>query len=162
MQTVTLNTLYRHHSGSIYEVYDLTNMRQPPRPGFTPTVSYRDSSGYLYSRPLADFQEKFTLYFPEVVKPLHHCPLRHTKSPLPQDAWLLHANQDRVCSYCGSIHPNDYVRLSQQEPGIKFLHDTRRNHEITLHRASVPDTRWGATYFLLPHLKGIDEVSLVV
>lgn len=158
----TLNTLYRHHSGAIYEVYDLTNTRQPPRSGdLLPTVSYRDQDGHQYSRPIDTFLEKFTRYFPESITPLHRCPLRHSHSPLPQDSWLLHANQDRVCSYCGSIHPHDYIRISQ-DPVSKLSMLSPKSYHISIARPTVPDARWGATYFLLPHLKGIDEVSLTV
>lgn len=150
-ESPTLNTLYRHHSGGIYEVYDLTNMRQPPRSGdFLPTVSYRDKDNHQYSRPLTSFLEKFTRYFPESTTPLHRCPLRHSPSPLPQDSWLLHANQDRVCSFCGSLHPQDYVRLVRDDSKVKFYHEPARSFELSIKRPTVPDARWGATYFYYP------------
>lgn len=150
---IALNTLYRHHSGRLYYTLHFTNMKQ--RPGFSPTIVYRDQDGVMYSRPISEFEESFAPYFPEALPGLHTCPLRHNTTPLPQDLWLLHANQDRVCSYCGSLHPHDFIRLLKEDPLLQLSRPAGYMHTLT--RPTVPDEHWGATTFILLHLKGIDS-----
>lgn len=156
---IDVNSLYRHHSGRVYQVTGLTNTRFPSKPSFPLTVIYTDLS-HSYSRPAIEFIENFVPYFPESLKPLHHCPLRHNRPPLPQDSWLLHANHDRVCSYCGSLHPKDFVRLIKEDSTLVLSRPHGYLHR--LERPAVPSDKWGATSFILLHLMGIDETSLTI
>lgn len=157
---IDINTLYRHHSGRLYLTLQHSNIRQPSHPDFPPMITYRDQEGYVYSRPVSEFEEKFTRYFPEALPGLHTCPLRHNTTPLPQDSWLLHANQDRVCSYCGSLHPHDFIRLIKEDPRLQLSRPAGYMHTLT--RPTVPDEHWGATKFILLHLKGIDSSSHII
>ncbi|UQT03651.1 hypothetical protein KODAMA_01840 [Serratia phage vB_SmaM-Kodama] len=53
-------SLYRHHSGKIYQVITLSNMKVT-KPEYKETVTYRDiESGTIYSRPLEEFTKSFT------------------------------------------------------------------------------------------------------
>lgn len=53
-------TLWRHHSGRIYRVTGFTNIATSDPDKFPPTVVYESlDTGYKWSRPIIDFQEKF-------------------------------------------------------------------------------------------------------
>jgi hypothetical protein len=54
--------LWRHHSGRLYKVLMLTNTAHD-NPRFPVTVVYENTTnGTQWSRPLAGFNDKFTLY----------------------------------------------------------------------------------------------------
>lgn len=65
-----IGSLYRHHSGAVYEVTKISNDNDgdTPKPEFLPTVSFENIvNRKAYTRPLDQFVEKFT--------------------PIPQNQW---------------------------------------------------------------------------
>jgi hypothetical protein len=62
MKQIAAGQVYRHQSGGIYTVFDVTNTSHPSDK-FVPTVYYIGAHGQRWSRPLVEFQDKFTLMF---------------------------------------------------------------------------------------------------
>lgn len=54
--------LYKHHSGRVYQLICVANTVVTD-PSYVPTAVYKDiDTGAVYSRPYAEFEEKFTLF----------------------------------------------------------------------------------------------------
>jgi hypothetical protein len=60
MKQIAAGQVCRHQSGGIYTVFDVTNTSHPSDK-FVPTVYYIGAHGQRWSRPLVEFQDKFTL-----------------------------------------------------------------------------------------------------
>lgn len=61
-QEVRPGLVYRHHSGRVYTVIDVTNTSHPSEK-FPPTVHYVGANGQRWSRPLDQFCEKFDVLY---------------------------------------------------------------------------------------------------
>jgi hypothetical protein len=56
----------RHHSGRVYTVLDVTNVdgvTGAPKETFPATVHYVGANGFTWSRPLSEFEQKFSVLF---------------------------------------------------------------------------------------------------
>lgn len=53
-------TIWQHHNGNYYRVYDTTNEHTERPEEYPPTVSYRGENGKRWSKPLPNFLEKMT------------------------------------------------------------------------------------------------------
>lgn len=53
-----------------------------------------------------------------VTEETHLCLSRATTPPAPfwpeKDTWRMRPNGDRCCSFCGSLHPDDWLRLMKE------------------------------------------------
>lgn len=83
---------------------------------------------------------------------------RRSESLRPQegiDFWRKHANGDRVCSYCGSLHPEDFKdileRYANGEEGYRFS-TTDKGYKFYANRPGVPNATEGGIKFYTPHL----------
>lgn len=54
-------TIWQHHNGNYYRVYDTTNEHTERPDEYPPTVSYIGENGKRWSKPLPNFLEKMTL-----------------------------------------------------------------------------------------------------
>ncbi len=55
-----IGSTWRHRSGEIYRVLGFSNMRQPARPDYPPTVRYCDAEGHDYSDRLDEWHRRMT------------------------------------------------------------------------------------------------------
>ena len=83
------------------------------------------------------------------------CPRRAgTPSSWPwpaQDVWRV-VGPDRVCSFCGSVHPEDLRALLPNVDGDQVHLDIAdRRHKIYIRRPEVPNAGAGAIKFYLVH-----------
>jgi hypothetical protein len=77
------------------------------------------------------------------------------------DRWERHkSNGDRVCSYCGSLHPEDFLRLVKEsaEAPADNLEATRiepsdKGYKIYVWRPSVKNAHDGGIKFYTPHFE---------
>lgn len=75
--------------------------------------------------------------------------------PAP-DKWQRHANGDRVCSYCGSLHPDDFLQLCKDatDPQSDLMLDgSTKSYKVYVHRPSVRNASDGGIKFYMMHVK---------
>lgn len=98
------------------------------------------------------------------------CP-RRAESPLgdrifpPPDYWRQHkSNGDRVCSYCGSLHPEDFFRLVRESAdaptnadysAAPSIEPSTKGYKVYVHRGSVRNATEGGIKFYKQHLRGL-------
>lgn len=70
------------------------------------------------------------------------------------DRWLPHKNGERVCSFCGSLHPEDFIKLCHQaaQPGAEVdIETSSKEYKYYIRRDSVRKTNDGAIKFYTQH-----------
>lgn len=79
------------------------------------------------------------------------------------DAWLKHTNGDRVCSYCGSLHPDDFVEIIRLKAEGKGGHLGRsdKGYKWYANRAGVSNAGDGGIKFYTWHSPGGDFAERV-
>lgn len=103
---------------------------------------------------MTDNQEHKAQEVEEAMLP-HMCPRRGELPPsaqLPtQDVWRL-VGLDRVCSFCGSIHPEDLRALLPNVDGMQtHLDVSDRRHKVYIRRPGIRNAGDGAIKFYLVH-----------
>lgn len=106
--------------------------------------------------------------YADLVDPLpgtHDCPRRqenpHSLFPGPDHWDQFKSNGDRVCSYCGSLHPDDFWRLVREaaEAGPDADYNTAvqiepstKHYKVYVRRATVRNAHEGGIKFYTQHL----------
>jgi hypothetical protein len=70
------------------------------------------------------------------------------------DKWDTLPNGDRVCSFCGSMHPDDYLAFLEkipETPGSYVSWATGKNYKIYLRRPGIKNASEGAIKFYTWH-----------
>lgn len=89
-------------------------------------------------------------------------PIADCQFPGP-DVWLQHKNGDRVCSFCGSLHPDDFVeiiRLKADGQGGD-VHRSDKGYKWYAQRAGVTNAMNGGIKFYTWHGEGADFAARV-
>jgi hypothetical protein len=87
------------------------------------------------------------------------CPLRKgdfgsSRFPTP-DKWNKRGI-DRVCSYCGSLHPEEFLKLLpliQEDSEQIYIEISDRRHKIYVRREGIKNAGEGAIKVYLAHVK---------
>ncbi|KRS17544.1 hypothetical protein [Roseovarius indicus] len=82
---------------------------------------------------------------------------RFTPGP---DTWIRCPNGDRVCSFCGSLHPEDFERLAKEaadKDSSTFIDPTTKQYKWYVRRDEVPNASAGGIKFYSWHAP-TDEV----
>lgn len=83
------------------------------------------------------------------------------KPPFSSEAtWRTEKNGDRTCSYCGSLHPDDFLNIMQRfaagEEGYHFgLSD--KSYKVYVHRTGVKNAAEGGIKFYGHHAPAEDD-----
>jgi hypothetical protein len=92
------------------------------------------------------------VYFEKTKDPLHTCP-RRAEGPLYkfdlEDNWNK-IGVDRVCSFCGSMHPEDVLQL-MRDGGVDRIQNTTKSYKFYIDRPEVPNAGFGAIKFYSMH-----------
>jgi hypothetical protein len=70
------------------------------------------------------------------------------------DHWRTEKNGDRCCSFCGSLHPDDFMRLVTQaaEDGSDVqIEPSDKSYKVYVSRPSVPNASEGGIKFYKWH-----------
>lgn len=88
----------------------------------------------------------------------HLCPRRSESpfSPSDMDSWDK-IGEDRVCSYCGSLHPEDLNKLIKEQ-GIKILERSSKGYKFYIHRSNIKNAGQGAIKFYAQHWRHYPEL----
>ena len=118
---------------------------------------------------LFDFGAAIKFSIPEAEAPdrqefeKHTCPYRkHTPGQQDiseADEWRVVGN-DRVCSFCGSMHIDDFKALFEDK-GARLELNTRRD-KIYIHRKGVGNAGEGAIKIKILHWQGLSEEDLEI
>lgn len=65
-----------------------------------------------------------------------------------QDTWD-RIGPDRVCSFCGSMHPDDVLRIAREDPGA--IEKSTKSYKWYIHRANVPNAGFGSIKYYRHH-----------
>ncbi|HEX5426631.1 MAG TPA: hypothetical protein VFW94_24135 [Candidatus Acidoferrales bacterium] len=89
-----------------------------------------------------------------------------------QDHWDRHkSNGDRVCSYCGSLHPDDFLRLVHEAATapddashgtVPEIEPSDKGYKIYVHQPGVRNAMEGGIKFYTHHLPRDAEGKLTV
>lgn len=91
------------------------------------------------------------------------CQRRHITPPSPltltlrnhRDFWMIKRNGDRACSYCGSMHEDDFREILQgfveEKQGYLFA-TTDKPDKVYANRPGVRNSPDGGTKFFLQHI----------
>jgi hypothetical protein len=60
-QQIELNSTWLHHSGRIYEVIFIANIRSSNLINYPLTIVYKDENEAVWTRPAVDWYKSFTL-----------------------------------------------------------------------------------------------------
>ena len=82
---------------------------------------------------------------------IHLCPRREESlfTPSNMDSWDK-IGEDRVCSYCGSLHPEDLNKLVKEQ-GIKVLETSSKLYKLYIKRPNIHNAGQGAIKFYKQH-----------
>lgn len=90
----------------------------------------------------------------------HLCPDRQNTPRISgwpeKDTWDVRANGDRCCSFCGSLHPEDYMRLMRDacddtsETHIERA--TGKTYKFYVHQKDVSNALDGGIKFYVWHI----------
>lgn len=71
---------------------------------------------------------------------------------------------DRVCSFCGSIHPADFERFLDrviEDPDVNVrLEQSDKQYKVYLHRPGVSNAGQGAIKYYKQHTRQLDDKSV--
>jgi hypothetical protein len=77
------------------------------------------------------------------------------------DRWRIKANGDRTCSFCGSLHPEDFAAIAEAyakgEPGVHF-DTTTKSYKRYASRAGVQNASHGGIKFYAAHVPASGEL----
>ena len=75
------------------------------------------------------------------------------------DHWKTMPNGDRVCSFCGSLHPDDAISALEAyvEKGEGRFDVTGKGYKFYVSRAGVSNASGGGIKFYTWHLDGLDD-----
>lgn len=82
----------------------------------------------------------------------HQCPSHtsHIPGDDEPDKWVQWGD-DRVCSYCGSLHPEEFINFLKDaiDPTKPrhYLGETTKGHKVYIHRPNVSNASEGAIKF---------------
>jgi hypothetical protein len=65
------------------------------------------------------------------------------------DHWNL-VGDDKVCSFCGSMHPDRVLELVKSL-GIQILEASTKSYKIYIHRANIPNAEYGGIKYYRWH-----------
>ena len=71
------------------------------------------------------------------------------------DTWRVELNGDRTCSFCGSMHPTDFLTFLKripEIPGARVEKATGKNYKFYVHRSDVQNASQGAIKFYTHHI----------
>ncbi len=93
-----------------------------------------------------------------VAEPEFNCPSRIGQQGNPGDGIVLDGwekcGEDRCCSYCGSLHPDDFIAIvdayGRGEPGYKFDPSTK-SYKRYARRPGVENASQGGIKFYMWH-----------
>jgi len=93
----------------------------------------------------------------------HLCPSRPGTPKAPgypeTDTWRVLPNGDRTCSFCGSLHPDDWLRLmgEAKDPESRTLIDkSNKGYKFYVHQAGVQNALEGGIKFYNWHIPSAD------
>ncbi len=76
------------------------------------------------------------------------------------DGWYTLPNGDRVCSFCGSLHPEDLEKVLDARiagDGNVHIEPCDKRYKIYIHREGIRNAAEGAINFYMQHLTGMEE-----
>lgn len=89
-----------------------------------------------------------------------------------QDHWQKHkSNGDRVCSFCGSLHPDDFFRLVHEAAiapedadrgTVVDIETTDKSYKVYVHQPGVRNAYEGGIKFYIQHLPRKEDGSVDV
>lgn len=100
----------------------------------------------------------------EITKEEVKCPRNPGFGPLTKGPHYWNkVGDDRVCGYCGSLHPEDLLKLVK-ERGPQIIQRTDKDYKIYVNRPEVPNASFGAIKFYTPHLskEQLDELNRLI
>lgn len=79
------------------------------------------------------------------------------------DVWQQHKNGDRVCSFCGSLHPDDFVEIIKLKADGKGgdVHRSDKGYKWYAQREGVSNAMNGGIKFYTWHGQGDDFATKV-
>jgi hypothetical protein len=82
---------------------------------------------------------------------IHLCPRREESlfTPSNMDSWDK-IGEDRVCSYCGSLHPEDLNKLIKKQE-VEVLELTNKSYKLYIKRPNIKNAQQGAIKFYKQH-----------
>lgn len=88
------------------------------------------------------------------------CPLRMAGYPyapgMDKDAWRVEANGERACSFCGSMHPEDFQAFLETVDGMeRWVELADGRHKVYVRRLEVRrQMRWPIKFYLAHYPDG--------
>ena len=99
-------------------------------------------------------------------------PAHHGHDQDNQDHWERHkSNGDRVCSFCGSLHPEDFFRLVHEAAtapedakygSVVAIETTDKKYKVYVHQPGVRNAMEGGIKFYMQHLPRKEDGSIDV
>lgn len=86
---------------------------------------------------------------------MHRCGRRNEGGPMSQskeenpDEWILRGD-DKICSYCGSVHPMRLIELIKQR-GFGLINPSDKNYKWYLNRPEIRNAGFGALKYYRQH-----------
>ena len=70
------------------------------------------------------------------------------------DWWRHEPNGDRTCSFCGSLHPADWLALLKKMPELEgaYVHWSDKNYKLYIHRPEIRNASEGGIKFYTWHI----------
>ena len=89
----------------------------------------------------------------------HFCPSRESTPKISgwpdHDTWRVLPNGDRTCSFCGSLHPDDWMRLmdAAKDPDTKtWIDPSDKGYKFYVHQDGVANASDGGIKFYTWHI----------
>ena len=88
-----------------------------------------------------------------------------------QDRWEKHkSNGDRVCSFCGSLHPDDFFRLVHEAATAPILEYSKmvriepsdKGYKVYVHQPGVRNAMEGGIKFYKQHIPHDENGALII
>jgi len=71
--------------------------------------------------------------------------------------------KDRVCSFCGSMHPDEFLKFCKDVDGInRYVLQSDRKNKFYIRRPEVNNAGEGAIKFYLHHSKGFSDEEIAI
>src|SRR5215207_8509673 len=69
------------------------------------------------------------------------------------DEWRVEPNGDRTCSFCGSLHPEDFEKVCQQvlADDTTWIEQSDKPYKVYIHRKGIHNASEGAIKYYKPH-----------
>lgn len=76
------------------------------------------------------------------------------------DEWFFELNGDRTCSFCGSLHPDDFINICQKivnrEPGYSLDHSDK-SYKVYVRQPNISNASQGGIKFYKQHVEATGE-----